>query len=68
MSDPTFGKTPGTAIIDAKAGTCRCGDSIITGKVRDVMTGTLKTRRWDLPASYEHPESGRRWYTKHRCG
>lgn len=66
MSDPTFGKTPGAEIMaDGRHfKTCRCGESILVGQVRDALSGRAKWRVWDaLPL--EH--NGRRWYTGHRC-
>lgn len=66
--DPTYGKTPGINIESQgqRWENCKsCGESILIGQVRDVMTGTLNTRRWDaMPTEHE----GKRYYSKHRCG
>jgi hypothetical protein len=68
LNDPTYGKTPGINIESQgqRWETCKsCSESILIGQVRDVMTGTLNTRRWDAkPTEHE----GKRYYTKHRCG
>lgn len=65
-SDPTYGKTPGINIEreGQKCGTCKCGESTLTGQVRDVMTGTLNYRVFDAKP-LEH--DGKNYYTRHRC-
>lgn len=65
-ADPTFGKTPGMNIEreGQKRSTCRCGESILTGLVRDALNGTLNHRVFDAqPLSH----NGQNYYTRHRC-
>lgn len=63
--DPTYNKTPGRLIErGGKFESCRCGDKILRGLVKDAMTGTLNTRIWDAtPTTHD----GQNYYTKHRC-
>lgn len=64
--DPTFGKTPGVEIEreGQRFGTCKCGESTLTGQVRDVQTSTLNWRVFDAMPT-EH--NGFRYYTRHQC-
>lgn len=64
--DPTFGKTPGRNIERGSSfTTCKCGEKVLKGLVRDALSGTLHTRFWDA-VPYTHTD-GQNYYTKHRC-
>lgn len=67
MRDPTYGKTPGMNIETEgqKWSTCKCGESTLTGQVRDVLKGTLVTHRWDAKPLVHNNLN---YYTRHRCG